>query len=110
MFVIAALGRAFRALKEPRHIAGAELLAAIREEAEEQFGPMSSNVFQYWGIKNSLDFGKIVFNMVREGILSKTEEDCLDDFKDVLFFDSLFDETLGYRLNLKEGVLNNVSN
>ncbi len=101
LFVVAALGRVLQTLREPRHVTGRELLEAIREEAEEQFGPMARAVFEHWGAKNSLDFGVIVFKMVDEGILSKTETDSLDDFKDAVFFESLFDNTSGYQL--KEG-------
>ena len=105
LFVMAALGRALHDLEKPRHITGAELLSAIREEAENQFGPMAAAVFAHWGIKNSLDFGVIVFNMVREGILSKTDSDRLEDFKDHVFFENLFDQNSGYQLNHEEGVL-----
>ena len=107
LFVMASLGRALKDLEKPRHISGGELLASIRGEAEDQFGPMAAAVFHYWGVKNSLDFGEIVFNMVREGLLSKTDNDQLDDFKDLAFFESLFDWTAGYQLSSKEGVLKN---
>lgn len=108
-FVMTALGRAVRDFPEPRHVTGSELLAAIRQEAEHQFGPMSSTVFAHWGIKNSLDFGRIVFNMVREGILSKTERDALEDFNDSVFFENLFDHDAGYRLADEEGALKDLS-
>lgn len=98
VFVMAALGRSIRALGKPRHLTGGELLAGIREEAEAQFGPMAATVFEHWGVKNSLDFGRIVFNMVHEGILSKTETDALEDFEDNVFFSTLFDQGSGYRL------------
>ena len=105
LFVMAALSRALRDMDTPRHISGTELLASLREEAENQFGPMATTVFQHWGIKNSLDFGEIVFNMVREGLLSKTEDDRLEDFKDAVFFENLFDQVSGYQLESHEGVL-----
>ena len=102
-FVMASLGRALKALDNPRHVSGLELLKAVREEAEEQFGPMAGAVFHHWGVKNSLDFGMIVFNMVREGILSKTDEDRLEDFKDSVFFENLFDQDSGYPLGSDQG-------
>ena len=71
-FVMSSLGRLMERLERPRHITAKELLKGIREEAEDQFGPMAETVFAHWGIKNSLDFGLIVFKMVQEGILSKT--------------------------------------
>lgn len=105
LFVMSALFRAIRNLPEPRHVTGRELLAWIREEAEKQFGPMAETVFLHWGLKNSLDFGHLVFNMVREGILSKTDTDSLEDFQDAVFFQSLFDRESGYRLPEEEGKL-----
>lgn len=105
LFVMAALGRAIENLQEPRHITGHELLRFIHEEAETQFGPMAATVFEHWGLKNSLDFGHIVFKMVHEGILSKTETDTLDDFNDAVFFQNLFDHASGYRLADDESTL-----
>jgi uncharacterized repeat protein (TIGR04138 family) len=101
LFVMAALARAVKDLAEPRHVTGPELLGWIQEEAEEQFGPMAVTVFEHWGVKNSLDFGHIVFNMVQEGILSKTESDSLEDFRDAVFIQNLFDDIAGYRLDEK---------
>lgn len=108
LFVMASIGRALRGLETPRHITGSELLAAVREEAEDQFGPMASTVLHHWGIKNSLDFGVIVFNMVREGILSKADNDQPEDFKDSVFFENLFNQDSGYQLSKDQDVLKNV--
>jgi uncharacterized repeat protein (TIGR04138 family) len=96
-FVMNALNRAVEKLEKPRHLTGQELLETLRDEAAAQFGPMATTVFHHWGVKNSLDFGLIVFNMVGEGILSKTESDRLEDFKSELFFDNLFDNESHYR-------------
>jgi len=109
LFVMAALGRAIEQLKKPRHITGAELLKWIQQEGEDQFGPMTVTVFEHWGVKNSLDFGHIVFNMVQEGILSKTETDTLEDFKDAVFFQNLFDVAAGYRLQDETSLLKDVT-
>ncbi|OGW84024.1 MAG: hypothetical protein A3C47_01460 [Omnitrophica bacterium RIFCSPHIGHO2_02_FULL_51_18] len=98
LFVMNALNHAVERLGKPGHVTGQELLRAIQEEAQTQFGPMSATVFQHWGIKNSLDFGLLVFKMVEEGILSKTETDRLEDFRNESFFDSLFNGESHYRL------------
>jgi uncharacterized repeat protein (TIGR04138 family) len=73
-----------------RHVTGQELLEGLRRYALEQFGPMAKTVLEYWGIEKCVDFGEIVFNMVKEGILGKTEQDNLDDFKDGYDFDEAF--------------------
>ncbi|MGH7198579.1 MAG: Minf_1886 family protein [Candidatus Omnitrophota bacterium] len=108
VFVMAALSRSLRGLEKPRHVTGGELLRGIRQEAEERFGPMAAAVFEHWGVKNSLDFGRIVFNMVDEGILFKTETDTLEDFNDDVFFNTLFDHRSGYRLPEEEKPLKKV--
>jgi len=63
-----------------RHVSGQELLAGIRDYALSQFGPMTIMVFEEWGIRHCRDFGEIVFNMVEEGLLAKTERDSRADF------------------------------
>ena len=103
-FVMASLGRCMEKLEQPRHVSGGELLGAIRCEAEEHFGPMAATVLGHWGVKNSLDFGAIVFNMVREGILTKQETDSLEDFRNEDFLQSLFNVQSGYRLPEEKSV------
>ncbi len=63
------------------HITGRELLDGIREFALKQYGPMTSLVFEEWGVRRCEDFGEIVFNMVEHKILSKTDKDSREDFK-----------------------------
>jgi uncharacterized repeat protein (TIGR04138 family) len=63
-----------------RHITGQELLDGIRQFALNQFGPMAITVLEDWGVRNSRDFGEIVFNMVEIELLAKTEKDNRDDF------------------------------
>jgi uncharacterized repeat protein (TIGR04138 family) len=46
-----------------------------------QFGPMAATVFEEWGIRQCSDFGDIVFNMVKIGLLAKTETDTRADFQ-----------------------------
>lgn len=67
--------------KLPRHVSGMELLDGIRDLAIKQFGPMAITVFDEWRICRCEDFGEIVFNLVENKILSKTDEDSREDFK-----------------------------
>jgi len=93
-----ALDLTLRKLEKPRHISGRELLEGIKKLAEEEFGPMAKIVFEHWGIKNTEDFGHIVFNLVEAGIMSKTEEDSIEDFKDVFDFTKEFERK--YRMKV----------
>jgi uncharacterized repeat protein (TIGR04138 family) len=80
-FVLRALNYTVKKFNKPRHVTGQELLAGIKEYAWEQFGPMARSVFEYWGINSTEDFGNIVFNLVDVKLLSRTEEDSINDFK-----------------------------
>ena len=64
-----------------RHVTGQELLDGLRQDALQQFGPMTATVFEDWGIRNCQNFGEIVFNMVEIGLLAKTDTDTRDDFQ-----------------------------
>ncbi len=75
---------------EVRHVSGQELLSGIRDYALGQFGPMSLTVLTEWGLNSCEDFGEIVFNMVENNLLAKTEKDSREDFKDGYNFKEAF--------------------
>lgn len=89
-FVLEALNYTVRKLKKSRHVTGGELLAGIKEYAQNEFGPMARAVFEHWGLASTEDFGNIVFNLVNNKILSKTEEDSIEDFKNGFDFKEAF--------------------
>ena len=90
IFVLSALNHTVAGLPKHRHIIGKELLEGMREFALEQFGPLALEVFEYWGIKVTEDIGEIVFNLVEQGLLSKTESDSRNDFKNIFDFRDVF--------------------
>jgi uncharacterized repeat protein (TIGR04138 family) len=100
LFVLEALFHTRKKLKREKHVSGQELLEGIRDLALSRYGSMTKMVFEHWGIKRTIDFGKIVFNMVYEKILSKTKDDKLDDFNDVYDFDEAFIKN--YHFEIKE--------
>jgi uncharacterized repeat protein (TIGR04138 family) len=77
-------------LGKVRHVSGQELLDGLRQYALQQFGPMTTTVFEEWGIRTCLNFGEIVFNMVEIGLLAKTEKDTRDDFQNGYDFTDAF--------------------
>ncbi len=91
-FVMSALKFTQAKLNRNEHVSGKELLEGIREMALELYGPMAGTVFEHWGIYKTEDFGHIVFNMVNMGLMSKTDKDSIDDFKDIYDFKKVFDE------------------
>ena len=73
-----------------RHVSGQELLDGIRRFGLQQFGPMTATVFEEWGVKNSRDYGEIVFNMLEIGLLAKTDQDSREDFQNGYDFTEAF--------------------
>ncbi|MCK9594760.1 MAG: hypothetical protein PHH68_06130 [Candidatus Omnitrophica bacterium] len=94
-FVLEALYFTQKELKKSGHISGKELLEGVREFALQQYGPMARTVFTHWGISKTDDFGNIVFNMIDKKLLSKTEMDTIEDFRDVYEFDTALKPALG---------------
>jgi uncharacterized repeat protein (TIGR04138 family) len=90
VFVHDALGHTWSRLDQRRHITGKELLDGIRDLGLKRYGPMARAVLNSWGIRTTDDFGVIVFNLVDAGVLSKTEEDHIEDFHAVYDFDEAF--------------------
>ena len=73
-----------------RHVTGPELLDGVRHYALKEFGPMVMTVFDSWGIHSSEDIGHMVFNLIGAGIFGKTEQDSIEDFKNVYDFEEAF--------------------
>ena len=96
-FVREALDFTAKMLKKPakgkrRHLCAAELLEGIRSYALQELGPMTLTVFDHWGIRQTRDFGEIVFNLVECGALGKTEEDKKEDFDNGYDFQETFSQ------------------
>lgn len=73
-----------------RHVTGTQLCLGIRDFALEQYGGLALTVLRRWNIRRTEDFGHMVFAMVEAGILRKTDEDTIDDFRDVYDFEEEF--------------------
>lgn len=81
------------------HVSGRELVEGIRDLALREFGLMARVVFRMWGINRTADFGDLVFNLVEENLMSKTDQDSRADFDEV--FD--LDQALVEEFHLSQG-------
>lgn len=102
VFVMEALSYTQKKFKRSKHVKGEEMLQGMRELLLKKFGPMTMTVLEHWGIKSTEDFGNIVFNLVENRVLSKTEEDNIEEFRDGYNFDEAFDS--GYRKQLAKKI------
>jgi uncharacterized repeat protein (TIGR04138 family) len=82
-----------------RHVSGRDLCEGLREFALSRWGLLAGTVLTRWNIRRTFDFGRIVFAMVDSGWMSKTQEDTIEDFRDVYEFKSAFEA--GYRIESK---------
>jgi len=89
-FVFEALEFTVRKAGERRHVTGRELLEGIRDYAREQFGGLARMVLEGWGIRQTSDFGEMVFGLVGAGLMGKTDSDSKEDFRDVYDFQDAF--------------------
>jgi uncharacterized repeat protein (TIGR04138 family) len=83
----------------PRHVSGQELCWGLRDCALRRWGLLAQTVLYKWNITGTLDFGRIVFTLVEHGMLAVTDEDSLEDFRDVYDFKSGF--ASGNRMSYK---------
>ncbi len=79
-----------------RHITGQQLCEGLRDFALAQWGLLARTVLRRWNVTSTLDFGKIVFTLVHHQLLSTTEHDRIEDFRNVFDFKSVFESA--YRI------------
>jgi uncharacterized repeat protein (TIGR04138 family) len=76
---------------EIHHVSGQQLCEGIRRFGLEQFGLMTPVVFKCWGIRGSIDFGKMVYHLIDSGLWHKSENDSLSDFESCFDLDRDFE-------------------
>jgi len=101
-FVMDALNYTQKKFKRSKHVTGEELLDGIKDLLIDEFGPMTLTVLQHWGVNDTSDFGNIVFNLVSNKVLSKTDDDKLENFLNGYDFEEVFDR--GYRQRLMKKI------
>jgi uncharacterized repeat protein (TIGR04138 family) len=60
---------------------------------------LARTVLVRWNVTSTYDFGRIVFAMVDSGLMQKTDDDSIEDFRNVYDFKTAFDAA--YRIEIK---------
>ncbi|WP_439621586.1 Minf_1886 family protein [Gemmata sp.] len=68
---------------DDRHVTGGELLQGVCDLAVTTFGMMAPVVFRLWNVRTTDDVGRMVFDLIRVGRLSKSDRDAPEDFHDL---------------------------
>lgn len=90
-FVLTALEEVVESLPERRHVSGDELVDGCRSLAIRLYGPLAKTVLEHWHVHATRDFGEIVFNLLKVGVLTKDEADSRSDFEDLFDFAEVFE-------------------
>ena len=74
-----------RAQEEGRtgHVDARDALVGFRDFALQEFGPMAWPVLREWNVRSTADVGRLVFLLIEEGVLGKSDTDHENDFKGV---------------------------
>lgn len=84
-----ALRKARPGQPDPRHVSGQQLCLGLRDLALQRWGRMAKAVLNSWGIHSTRNLGEMVFVLVENGFLRKTDQDHAEDFEDVFDFPDL---------------------
>lgn len=77
--------------KRSRHVTGPDLCQGLRAFALMNWGLLARTVLARWNVRKTIDFGRIVFALVDNGYMQRTDDDTLDDFRDVFDFKTAFE-------------------
>lgn len=81
------------------HVTGRQMCEALRDEALERWGLLARTVLERWNIHATIDFGNMVYLLIRHSFMRKTDEDSVEDFRDVFDFADTFDKADHFELN-----------
>lgn len=73
-----------------RHVSGTELCWALRDLAVNRWGLLAPTVLTNWRIRNTQDFGRIVFAFIDHGLMQRQPTDSLADFDSIFTFEQAF--------------------
>ncbi|MSR42067.1 MAG: hypothetical protein EXS10_09250 [Phycisphaerales bacterium] len=74
------------------HISGQQLCFGLRDLAISQYGFLAPIVLAHWKVERTKDFGTMVYTLIEAGLMSRNEQDRLEDFGGVFEFDEAFSQ------------------
>ena len=101
-FVMETFSYAHKKNKRFKNVTAEALLKGFRELVLKRYGPMTLTVLYSWGVRRTEDIGNIVFNLVDNHLLSRSEEDCYEEFCNGYSFEAVFRQ--GYQKQLAKKI------
>jgi uncharacterized repeat protein (TIGR04138 family) len=85
---------------EKRHVTGSDLAMGLRALASERWGRLAKSVLNKWGVRNTRDFGEIVYLMIEYEWMSSQPSDKIQDFDNLYDFKTAFEDA--YQLQVTD--------
>ncbi|MCP4376046.1 MAG: hypothetical protein GY794_07725 [bacterium] len=79
------------------HVSGEQLCYAMRDLAIERWGRLAEPVLSKWNIHATIDLGNMVYLLVDNLFMRKTDDDSVEDFRDVYLFKDAFNVAMDLR-------------
>ena len=73
------------------HVGGRQLCEGLRDLAAKRWGYLARSVLESWNVRQTRDFGEIVFLLVNNRWMQKEADDRPEDFDEVYDFNEAFD-------------------
>ncbi len=74
------------------HISGQQLCFGLRDLAISRYGFLAPVVLRHWGVDRTMDFGTMVYTLIEAGLMSRNEQESLEDFGSVYEFEEAFSQ------------------
>ena len=81
-----------------KHVTGQQLCLSIRDLALDRWGMMAPAVLKHWNIQGSIDFGNMVYLLIEHNYMRKTDDDSVEDFRDIFDLETGFDNSDNIRI------------
>ncbi len=81
-----------------RHVTGQQLCQALASLALDKWGMLARTVLEHWNIRRTIDFGHMVYLLVDNEFMRKTDQDSIDDFRNVYDFDQALEYNQAFEL------------
>ena len=77
----AILMEAFRSAAKNGNAESSEIMDEFKETSLDQYGPMTYSVLNSLGVKDCVDIGEMMMNLVESGRIAKGDNDNYEDFR-----------------------------
>jgi len=83
---------------EGHHVTGEQCCIALRDLAIERWGRLARTVLTRWNVHGTIDFGNMVYLLIKHEFMAKTPSDSIEDFREVYDFREAFAVDEDFRL------------